>query len=88
MSAFIVYSGLQKTFKYEMFQHWNSRESESHSFENKTPAQFNHEEERHSDFQEEVKEEISHESKGTISDASVIVNKDISTPIEAKLDKD
>ena len=88
MSAFIVYSGLQKTFKYEMFQHGNSGESENHSFENKTPAQSNHEQDRHSDFQEEVKEEISHESNETISDASMIVNNNISTPIEAKSDKD
>ena len=35
-----------------------------------------------------MKEEISHESNETISDASVIVNNNISTPIEAKSDKD
>ena len=62
-----------------MFEHGNSGESENHSFENKTPAQSNH---------EEVKEEISHESNERISDASVIVNKDISNPVEAKSDKD
>ena len=74
MSAFIVFSGLKKPFKYEMFQHGNSGESENHSFQNKTPAQANHEEDRHSDFQEEVKEEINHGSNEKISDASVIVN--------------
>ena len=88
MSVFIVSSGLQETFKYEMFQHGNSGESENHSFENKTSAQFNHEEDRHSDFQEEVKDEIRHESNGVISEASVILNKDISTPVEPKSDKD
>ena len=71
-----------------MFQHGNSRESKSHSFENKTPAQSNYEEDRHSNFQEEVKEELIHESNERISDASVIVNKDFLTPVEAKSDKD
>ena len=71
-----------------MFQHRNSGESENHSFENKTPAQSNHEQDSHSDFQEEVKEKKSHESNETISDASVIVNKDILTPVEVKSDKD
>ena len=71
-----------------MFQHGNSRESENHSFENKTPAQTNYEEDRHSNFQKEVKEEISHESNEANSDASVIVNKDILAPVETKSDRD
>ena len=84
MSAFIVYSRLQKTFKYDISQHGNRGELENHSFQNKTQAQSNIEEDRLSNFQEKVKEEISHESNETISEASVIVNKDISTPVEAK----
>ena len=71
-----------------MFQHGNSGESENHSFQNKTPAHSNHEEDRQSNLQEKVKEEIIHESNERVSDASVIVNKDISTPVEAKSDKD
>ena len=68
MSSFIVYSGLQKTFKYEMFQHGNSGVSENQFFENKIPAQSNHEGDRQSKFQEVVKEEISHESNERISE--------------------
>ena len=88
MTARIVYEGLQKTFRYERNQHGDIDESEDPFKCEETPFKDNSEKDKGSEEKEEVKNEINQRSSDHFSKESLVMNREISTPVDSKLNND
>ena len=85
MTARIVYEGLQKTFRYERNQHGDIDESEDPFKCDETPFKDNSEKDKDSEEKEEVKDEINQRSSDHFSKESLVLNREISTPVDSEL---
>ena len=88
MTARIVYEGLQKTFRYERNQHGDIDESEDPFKCDETPFKDNSEKDKDSEEKEEVKDEINQRSSDHFSKESLVMNREISTPVDSELNND
>ena len=88
MTARIVYEGLHKTFRYERNQHGSIDESEDPFKCDETPFKDNSEKDKDSEEKEEVKDEINQRSSDHFSKESLVMNREISTPVDSELNND
>ena len=88
MTARIVYEGLHKTFRYERNQHGDIDESEDPFKCEETPFKDNSEKDKGSEEKEEVKDEINQRSSDHFSKESLVMNREISTPVDSELNND
>ena len=88
MTARIVYEGLQKIFRYERNQHGDIDESEDPFKCDETPFKDNSEKDKGSEEKEEVKDEINQRSSDHFSKESLVMNREISTPVDSELNND
>ena len=88
MTARIVYEGLHKTFRYERNQHGDIDESEDPFKCDETPFKDNSEKDKGSEEKEEVKDEINQRSSDHFSKESLVMNREISTPVDSELNND
>ena len=88
MTARIIYEGLQKTFRYERNQHGDVYESEDPFKCDETPFKDNSEKDKGSEEKEEVKDEIYQRSSDHFSKEALVMNREISTPVDSELNHD
>ena len=87
MTARIVYEGLQKLFRYEKNQHGDINESEDPFKCDETPFKDNSEKGKGPE-EKEVKDEINQRSSDHFSKESLVMNREISTPVDSELNND
>ena len=79
---------MQKTFRYERNQHGDIDESEDPFKFDETPFKDNSEKDKGSEEKEEVKDEINQRSSDHFSKESLVMNREISTPVDSELNND